>query len=53
MSILKREKMLTKIVREIERNLQHYKDVEECDRILSHAPLMEDPKELLSILLKI
>lgn len=30
MSILKRERMLTKVVREIENTMQHYKDYEEC-----------------------
>ncbi|CDW76946.1 UNKNOWN [Stylonychia lemnae] len=53
MSILKRERMLTKVVREIEKNLQSYKDYEECQRILQHSQLMEQPKELIAVLGKI
>jgi hypothetical protein len=36
MSILKRERMLTKTVREIEKGLQPYKDYEECNLVLNH-----------------
>lgn len=50
MSILQRERMLTRVVREIEKNLQHYKDYEECNRILSHSQTMENPKDLLMVL---
>ena len=53
MAILKRERMLTKVTREIERSLQHYKDYEECYRILNHQQLMENPKELVLVLQKI
>jgi hypothetical protein len=53
MSILKRERMLTKVVREVEKNLQRYKDYEECTRVLNYNPLMENASELLQILSKI
>lgn len=52
-SILNREKMLTKVAREIERYLQHYKNYDECYFILNHQEVTEDPKELLQILNKI
>ena len=35
MSILKKEQMLTKVVREVDRNLQMYKDYEECTRVMN------------------
>lgn len=53
MSILKRERMLTRVVREIEKNMQAYKDYEECTRILQHSQLMEQPTELIQVLKKI
>lgn len=52
-SILKREQMLTRVVREIEKNLQHFKDYEECSRIVSHPQIMEQPKEMISVMSKI
>jgi hypothetical protein len=33
--------MLTNVVREIERNLQHYKDYEECTRILNTPSIID------------
>eukprot|EP00347_Sterkiella_histriomuscorum_P013080 403366099 len=55
MSILKRERMLTKVVREIEKNMQCYKDYEECTRILqyAHQQLLDQPRELIQVLRKI
>ena len=45
--------MLTKVTREIERYLQHYKNYDECYFILNHQEITDDPKELLLILNKI
>lgn len=45
--------MLTSVVREIEKNLQHYKDYEECSRIIQTPQIMEQPKELVLIMHKI
>ena len=40
-SILKKEQMLTKVVREIEKNLQLYKDYEECTRIINTSQILD------------
>ena len=45
--------MISRVAREIERYLQHYKNYDECYFILNHQEVTEDPKELLSILNKI
>ncbi len=52
-SILKREQMLSRVVREIEKNLQHYKNYEELQRVLGTAKFLDDPKELVEVILKI
>lgn len=52
-SILKKEQMLTKVVREVERNLQMYKDYEECTRIMNTSQILDQPKELVAIMHKI
>ena len=46
--------MLTGVVREIERNLQHYKDYEELSRITTgNAQMMESATEIVSVMEKI
>lgn len=52
MVILNREAMLTEVVREIDKHQQHYKNQEECTRIINHAQTMQNPKELASVLSK-
>jgi hypothetical protein len=52
-SILKKEQMLTKVVREVERNLQMYKDYEECTRVMNTSQILDQPKELVAIMHKI
>ena len=49
-SILKKEQMLTKVVREVERNLQMYKDYEECTRVMNTFQILDQPKELVTIM---
>ena len=53
MVILNRELVLTCVVREIEKYQQHYKNQEECTRILNHDKTMQDPVELVNVLGKI
>lgn len=45
--------MLTKVVREVERNLQMYKDYEECTRVMNTSQILDQPKELVTIMHKI
>ncbi|TNV82156.1 hypothetical protein FGO68_gene5236 [Halteria grandinella] len=47
-SILKREQMLTRVVREVESNLQYYKDYEEITRILQTSSIIERPQEMVA-----
>lgn len=49
-SILKREQMLTRVVREVEANLQHYKDYEEITRILQTPSIIDKPGEMVAAL---
>ena len=53
MVILNRELVLTCVVREIEKHQQHYKNQEECTRILNHDKTMENPGELVNVVGKI
>jgi hypothetical protein len=47
--------MLTRVVREIEKNLQHYKNYEELQKLLTNCPqiLEQNPKELVLVVEKI
>jgi len=49
-SILNREQMLKAVLREIENTQQFYNDYEDCQNLLYHSQIMDDPENLIQLL---